>query len=117
VADSQQEVVSAILCKRLTSHGVPVNATDRAYWRTALHGAAAKGDIKTIRYLVSKGANVNAIDRAGDSPLELAVSNHQDSASRLLADLGARKIRGDAAQREKAIHDEVRDDINALSNR
>ncbi len=82
-----------------------------------MHGAAAKGDIKTIRYLVSKGANVNAIDRAGDSPFELAVSNHQDSASKLLADLGARKIRGDAAQREKAIHDEVRDDINALSNR
>ena len=100
MADSQEEVVSAMLCKRLTSHGVPVNATDRAYWRTALHGAAAEGDAKTIRYLVSKGANVNAIDRAGDSPLELAVSNHQDSASKLLADLGARKIRGDAAQRE-----------------
>ncbi len=101
----------------LTSHGVPVNATDRAYRRTALHGAAAKGDVQTIRYLVSKGANVNAIDRSGDSPLELAVSNHQDSAAKLLVDLGALRIRGDAAQRENAIHDMVSDDINALSNR
>jgi hypothetical protein len=27
----------------LVSHGVPVNATDRASWRTALHGGRSKG--------------------------------------------------------------------------
>jgi hypothetical protein len=66
VADSQEEVVSAMLCKRLTSHGVPVNATDRAYWRTALHGAAAEGDAKTIRYFVSN--TLQAVSFATEIP-------------------------------------------------
>jgi hypothetical protein len=101
----------------LISHGVFVNATDRAYWRTALHGAAVKGDTQTLRYLASKGADVNAVDRSGDSPLELAISNHQESAAKLLVELGAQRIQGNAAQREKAIHDQVQEDINRLSGR
>jgi ankyrin repeat protein len=91
-----------------------VNATDRANRRTALHGAAAKGDTQTVGYLASKGANVNAIDRFGDSPLELAVSNHQDATAKLLAELGAKRIQGSAAQREKAIHDQVQEQIDGF---
>jgi len=94
------------------SHGASANATDQAYWRTALHGAAAKGDIRTLRYLASKGGNVNAVDRSGDSPLELAISNHQDAAAKVLSELGAKRLRGDEAQRQKAIHDQVQDVID-----
>ena len=101
----------------LISHGVAVNAIDRAYWRTALHGAAAKGDAPTVRYLFSKGADVNAVDRSGDSPLELAISNHQDLTARLLVELGAKRIQGSPAQREKAIHDQVQEGIKGLSGR
>jgi hypothetical protein len=101
----------------LVSHGVPVNATDRATRRTALHGAAAKGDTETLRYLTSKGGNVNAVDRSGDSPLELAMSNHQDSTAKLLVELGASRIQGTAAQREKAIHDQVQETMDGFSRR
>jgi hypothetical protein len=101
----------------LVSHGVPVNATDRASWRTALHGAAAKGDTQTVRYLISKGANVNAVDRFGDSPLELAASNNQDATANLLVELGAKRIKGTEAQREKAIDDQVQEQIHGSRNR
>jgi hypothetical protein len=97
----------------LISHGVPVNATDRANRRTALHGSAAKGDTQTVGYLTSR-ANVNAVDRFGDSPLELAVSNHQDATAKFLAELGGKRIQGSAAQREKAIHDQVQEQIDGF---
>jgi Ankyrin repeats (many copies) len=98
-----------------TSHGVPVDSIDHSEWRTALHGAAAKGDTQTLRYLVSKGANINALDRSGDSPLELAASRGNQEAAQFLIERGAERIRGDEAQRQKAIHDKVQDDIKELN--
>lgn len=99
------------------AHGVPIDAKDRSYWRTALHGAASKGDINIIRFLSSSGANINAVDRSGDSPLELALANHQEAAADVLAALGAKRIHGDQAQRDKAIHDKVQEDIESLQRR
>jgi hypothetical protein len=95
-------------------HGVPVGAIDHGDWRTALHGAAVKGDTQILRYLTSKGANINAVDRFGDSPLELAVSRGNHAAAEFLIERGAKKIRGEDAHRQKAIHDKVEDDIKAL---
>jgi hypothetical protein len=100
--------------RAFVSHGVPVDATDHADWRTALHGAAVKGDTQTLRYLASEGANINAVDRSGDSPLELAASRGNDEAAKFLIECGAKRIRGDEAQRQKAIHDEVQEDIGEL---
>jgi hypothetical protein len=54
--------------KAMLSHGVSINTTDYAYWRTALHAAASAGDLRTIQFLVSSGVDINALDRAGDSP-------------------------------------------------
>ena len=93
----------------LISHGVSVDATDHADWKTAMHGAAAKGDMKTLRYLVSKGANINALDRSGDSPLELATSAGKEEAAQFLTEQGAKRIRGNDAQRQKAVEDMVRE--------
>ncbi|QOY86788.1 ankyrin repeat domain-containing protein [Paludibaculum fermentans] len=101
----------------LLSRGVPVNGVDPTDGRTALHGAAAAGDVRTIRYLMGISANINAVDRFGDSPLELAISNHKDSAARVLVELGARRITGSEAQRNKAIHDQVREQIDRLQPR
>jgi hypothetical protein len=101
----------------LVSRGVPVNATDRAYWKTALHCAASGGDTRIVRYLASKGANVNAVDREGDSPLELSISNHKDAATKLLIEFGAKRIQGSEEQKRKAIHDKVQEDIESLRNR
>ena len=44
---------------------------------TALHHAAARGDNEMIKYLVSKGANVMAVNRAGQTTVDMANSPEQ----------------------------------------
>jgi len=41
---------------------------------TALHDAAARGDNETIEFLVSKGADVKALNRAGETTVDMANS-------------------------------------------
>ena len=50
---------------------VDVNAFDHE-GNTALHHAAARGDVEMIQYLVSKGANVKAVDREGRTTADMA---------------------------------------------
>jgi ankyrin repeat protein len=51
--------------------GVDVNAVDHE-GNTALHHAAARGDNDMIKYLVSKGANVKAVNREGNNIADMA---------------------------------------------
>lgn len=51
--------------------GADVNAADHE-GNTALHHAAARGDNEMILYLVSKGANVKAVDREGRTVADMA---------------------------------------------
>jgi uncharacterized protein len=51
--------------------GVDVNARD-ADGNTALHNAAARGDNEMILYLISKGADVKAINRKGQTVADMA---------------------------------------------
>ena len=44
---------------------------------TALHHAAARGDNEMIKYLVSQGANVMAVNRAGQTTVDMANSPEQ----------------------------------------
>jgi ankyrin repeat protein len=48
-----------------------VNATDHE-GNTALHNAAARGDVEMIQYLVSKGADVKAVNREGKTTADMA---------------------------------------------
>ena len=48
-----------------------VNARD-ADGNTALHNAAARGDNEMIQYLVSKGADVKAVNRSGQTTVDMA---------------------------------------------
>jgi len=48
-----------------------VNAQD-ADGNTALHNAAARGDNEMILYLVSKGADVKAVNRMGQTTVDMA---------------------------------------------
>jgi ankyrin repeat protein len=50
---------------------VDVNAQD-ADGNTALHNAASRGDNDMILYLVSKGANVKAVNRTGQTTVDMA---------------------------------------------
>jgi uncharacterized protein len=51
--------------------GASVNAADHE-GNTALHHAAARGDNDMIQYLVSKGANVMAVNREGNTTVDMA---------------------------------------------
>jgi ankyrin repeat protein len=51
--------------------GADVNAADHE-GNTALHQAAARGDVEMIKYLVSKGANAKAVNREGQSTADMA---------------------------------------------
>ena len=52
---------------------VDVNSRDHE-GNTALHDAAARGDVPMIEYLVSKGADVKAVNRAGETTADMANS-------------------------------------------
>jgi len=54
-----------------------------------IHTAAAKGDLERLRFLLSKGADVNARNKTGDAPLHLASFNGHVEAVRFLLDNGA----------------------------
>ena len=51
--------------------GADVNAADHD-GNTALHHAAARGDNEMITFLVSRGANVKAVDREGRTTVDMA---------------------------------------------
>jgi ankyrin repeat protein len=53
--------------------GADVNGRDHE-GNTALHHAAARGDVPMIEYLVSKGADVKALNRAGETTADMANS-------------------------------------------
>ena len=72
--------------KQLLGLGVPVDALydgdpyfDIAKDSTALHVAAWKAWPKTVKLLIERGANVNAQDAKGRTPLMLAVKACVDS--------------------------------------
>ena len=56
--------------------GVNVNSRD-ADGFTALHHAAARGDNETIKYLIARGADVGAVNRAGQTTADMANSPEQ----------------------------------------
>ncbi len=67
--NAPQPLVEAV--KYCVELGNDVNAADnRGYG--ALHGAAYLGDNDMINFLVSKGANVDAKSKGGDSPADMA---------------------------------------------
>ncbi len=74
--------------------GVDVNAKDHE-GNTALHNAAARGDVEMILYLISKGADVKAVNREGQTTADMANGPVQRTqpypeAVELLVKLGAK---------------------------
>ena len=55
----------------LSEIGADVNAADSNGY-TALHGAAALGDHEMVEFLVARGAKVDILNKAGNSPADMA---------------------------------------------
>lgn len=71
------------LVKQKLAQGASVTFADYDK-RTPLHLAAAAGSLPTVNVLIENGANVNALDRWGGTPLRDAVAeNHNEVAVRL----------------------------------
>ena len=84
----------------LVAHGADVNARCGSIQVTPLHNADVDGSVKTVKFLISKGANVNARDGKGDTPLHAAAFTSYGSPldiARILVEHG-----GDIDARNKA---------------
>jgi len=75
--------------KALVLAGADIHAKGGSSDETPLHFAAAEGHIKAAKYLVSKGANVNAKDAIKDTPLHNAAYNSQVEVYKFLNSKGA----------------------------
>jgi ankyrin repeat protein len=67
----------------LVDHGADVNAAQQGGW-TALHQAAAHGQIQLVELLLSKGAEINSASNEGKTPLDMAHENQQEDVINLL---------------------------------
>ncbi|MEN6622754.1 MAG: ankyrin repeat domain-containing protein [Smithella sp.] len=74
--------------KLLLKRGAAVNSQGRDE-KIALHSAATTGCVEVIDYLIDKGANIDALDNKGCSPLGLAAWYWKEDAVQLLLERGA----------------------------
>jgi hypothetical protein len=82
-------------------HGVPLTATNYE-GVTAAYAAAVGGRLPMLEMLASRGANLDATNLYGDSPLEAAIHNGHASVANFLKAHGASKIQGTSEQRSAA---------------
>jgi ankyrin repeat protein len=66
-----------------------INARDVSTGETALHIVTQRRDLTWLNYLISRGANVNAADDHGRTPLELAVNLGWREGAEFLLEKGA----------------------------
>ena len=67
-------------------------------------------------YLIGKGADVNAVNLYGDSPLERASANHRMDVVQVLSEHGGKDLKGDAEQRDRASKEIVHRDIEEMNS-
>lgn len=92
---------------------IPPSASEIAAYR-GLHAAAGSGDIAAIERLVGGGADINARDGHGRTPLHVAGHGAQYEAARLLLQKGADANALDAQQYDLITIAAVRDDARMV---
>jgi ankyrin repeat protein len=80
--DEDKKFLEAL--KQTIALGGDVNVADKS-GRTALHMAVMMGAAETIKYLVEKGANLEAKDKYGQTPLTIALGDPEGLIFRPLA--------------------------------
>jgi hypothetical protein len=104
------KTVKAYLAQGLT---VEVRTCNDAL--TPVHGASRSGDVEMLTFLVSQGADVNATNAYGDSPLCDAEEQNRTAAIEFLVHHGAQRIVGTTEQRDAAMKDSVSDSLSRES--
>jgi len=113
VADAIVMGKPSLVRKVLLAHPELVNARHEAgHGResddsTPLHFACTKGDVDMARLLLDYGADINARNRLGHTPLHVAVWAGQRNAMELLIGKGARLETPSLVKRRTPLHDAV----------
>jgi len=81
VTATDYQVIPVI--EKLLDEDADVNMTLQ---RTALHAAAANGNLEIVELLIERGADVNLEDLHGRVPMFVALAEHQPEVARRLAD-------------------------------
>ena len=76
--------------RQLLGDGTSPNQTDEDGTTTGMHVAATSGNLQIMAILYKAGADINARDSVGDSPLDLAAEHDQLEAAKLLLEMKAR---------------------------
>jgi ankyrin repeat protein len=78
------------IARRLVQAHCPIDQANNA-GETALSFATLFGRMALLSELVARGANPNHVDARGDTPLDVALKQSNDSAARALRSLGAKR--------------------------
>lgn len=81
--------VKLSLIEQLIQKGADVHYKNTADGLTSLHYASSSGSVDVAKLLIDKGADVNAVDNKGTTPLILAVKKNSLAMVRLLLERGA----------------------------
>jgi ankyrin repeat protein len=85
------------IARVVLDHGFDINMRPER-GRTLLHGAANRGTIKAVKWLLQNGANPNALDGGGRTPLHVcAERNTSASVLELLIEAGSEPNARDAS--------------------
>jgi ankyrin repeat protein len=76
--------------RQLLADGASPNQTDEDGGTTGMHVAASNGNLQIMAILYKAGADINARNAVGDSPLDLAAEHDQLEAAKLLLEMKAR---------------------------
>jgi hypothetical protein len=80
--------------ERLLDGGLDVNAVDGQLRRSAVMWAGIYGNVKALRILLERGANVHAVDKHGKTALAHALAREQTEVAEILLNRGAGEGRG-----------------------
>jgi ankyrin repeat protein len=86
------QIIQALLEKKANPNVVVKSSRDRRYGevdRSVLHEVVNVGNLAVTRLLLANGADVNGIDKIGETPLMIAANNNHQSIAQLLLDNGA----------------------------
>lgn len=78
-----------VTVRNYLEQGMDVNALDEYYSRTLLYEAAAAGHKEMTEFLLAKGAQVNVLEKHGQTPIHKAVMNKHKEIVELLIARGA----------------------------